>query len=209
MRIGEPEALRKAVAQLSRLAGVGPSLARRIVFHLIRRTPDENQALIDSLTHVLETVQTCPVCGALAESSGCPICGDPVHTWQRFCASCGVQVSGALPQLRLQGASADLALRVPPSYWQRGRIERVTFVDDAGPPGSGIIISVLAGDRAEYAYVARTETGALDGPALVGAPIQVFLHARQGEAPVLTALGPDPPDRVAEAIRLWQHWLSS
>ena len=139
----------------------------------------------------------------------CPICGDPVHTWQRFCASCGVQVSGALPQLRLQGASADLALRVPPSYWQRGRIERVTFVDDAGPPGSGIIISVLAGDRAEYAYVARTETGALDGPALVGAPIQVFLHARQGEAPVLTALGPDPPDRVAEAIRLWQHWLSS
>ncbi len=85
MRIGEPEALRKAVAQLSRLAGVGPSLARRIVFHLIRRTPDENQALIDSLTHVLETVQTCPVCGALAESSGCPICGDPERDSDLMC----------------------------------------------------------------------------------------------------------------------------
>lgn len=85
MRVGEPEALRKAVAQLSRLAGVGPSLARRIVFHLLRRTPEENQALLDSLRHVLQAVETCSVCGALSEKSGCPVCSDPDRETDVIC----------------------------------------------------------------------------------------------------------------------------
>jgi len=64
MSVGEPEALRKAVAQLSRLPGVGPSLARRMVFDLIRREPEENEVLLTALSRVISEVTTCEVCGA-------------------------------------------------------------------------------------------------------------------------------------------------
>jgi recombination protein RecR len=74
--VGEPEAMKRAVAQLSRLSGLGPSLARRLVFEMIQRPGENNVDLIASLQSVFEEVTTCPVCGALASKEGCPVCSD-------------------------------------------------------------------------------------------------------------------------------------
>ena len=60
----------------SKMPGLGPRSARRLVFHLIKKRKIFMVPLIDSLTIVKESVKNCDLCGNIALENFCEICSD-------------------------------------------------------------------------------------------------------------------------------------
>lgn len=64
------------IQQCSRLPGLGPRSARRMVLHLLRARDTQMLALADKLREVATAVQSCLSCGNLDTQSPCHICAD-------------------------------------------------------------------------------------------------------------------------------------
>ena len=60
----------------SKMPGLGPRSARRLVFHLIKKRKIFMAPLIDSLSIVRESVKNCDLCGNIALENFCEICSD-------------------------------------------------------------------------------------------------------------------------------------
>lgn len=61
---------------LSRLPGLGPRSARRVVLYLLKKKQSHMAPLIQSLTDVLDAVRPCPLCGNMDVVEPCAICTD-------------------------------------------------------------------------------------------------------------------------------------
>jgi recombination protein RecR len=62
--------------QLSRLPGLGPRSARRMVLHLLKRRDALMLPLIDAMAKAAQEVKTCTDCGNLGGTDPCEICRD-------------------------------------------------------------------------------------------------------------------------------------
>ncbi len=71
-----PAALQAAIDGLSRLPGIGPKMASRLVFHLLRQSEYELTRLIDALDGLRTGLGDCKRCGHIAEGDLCAICRD-------------------------------------------------------------------------------------------------------------------------------------
>jgi len=60
----------------SRLPGLGPRSARRVVLHLVRQKETLMQPLANVLTRAIESIRSCSVCGNLDTIDPCVICCD-------------------------------------------------------------------------------------------------------------------------------------
>lgn len=65
--------LTRLVGELKKLPGVGEKSALRLAFHLMK-SPDNIEALAESLMQVKERVRFCSVCFAITEDDPCWIC---------------------------------------------------------------------------------------------------------------------------------------
>jgi recombination protein RecR len=74
-RLAEP--IEKAIAELSKLPGVGRKTAQRLVFHLLKGPVSDVAALAQALRELREKVRFCSVCFNLADGDLCPVCADP------------------------------------------------------------------------------------------------------------------------------------
>jgi recombination protein RecR len=63
--------------QFSRLPGIGPRSAERIVFHLLKQDPADALALADAIREVKTRIRHCPITFNLTEGQRCPIYEDP------------------------------------------------------------------------------------------------------------------------------------
>ena len=63
----------------SRLPGLGPRSARRIVLKLLREKEHGLMPLADALRAAASSVRTCTVCGNLDSSDPCAICAEPLR----------------------------------------------------------------------------------------------------------------------------------
>ena len=61
---------------MSKLPGLGPRSARRMVLHLIRKREKLLQPLLAALREVEATIKTCHVCGNLDSADPCHLCTD-------------------------------------------------------------------------------------------------------------------------------------
>ena len=71
-----PNSVTTLIAALSKLPGVGPRSAERIALHLVQTEGETVKHLAAAIVHAREKIQFCNPCGALTESSPCPICAD-------------------------------------------------------------------------------------------------------------------------------------
>lgn len=65
------------IDELGRLPGVGPKSAQRIAFHIVQTQNFDVSRLANVLLQVRDRVKFCQVCGNVAESELCRLCGDP------------------------------------------------------------------------------------------------------------------------------------
>ena len=71
-----PTLLDNAVAELSRLPGVGRKTALRLALHLLRQDVAVTEALAGALYKMRREMQYCKRCHNVSESDSCPICSD-------------------------------------------------------------------------------------------------------------------------------------
>ena len=61
---------------LARLPGIGPKTALRLVYHLLKGTPDDARRLARSIRDVADRVRPCARCGNFTEDELCAVCTD-------------------------------------------------------------------------------------------------------------------------------------
>lgn len=68
--------LDNAVAELSRLPGIGRKTALRLALHLLRQPPQMAESLGEAIVRLRREMRYCSVCHNVSESEVCPICSD-------------------------------------------------------------------------------------------------------------------------------------
>lgn len=71
------QGIERLVKEFTRFPGVGPAMARRLVYHLINRPPEEADRLAQAIAEVVHTVRHCARCGNFTCEELCAICADP------------------------------------------------------------------------------------------------------------------------------------
>lgn len=67
-------AVEAAAKQLARLPGIGPRMAMRLTFALLKRGKQEIADLTAALAQLHDDVRQCSTCGNFAQADPCPIC---------------------------------------------------------------------------------------------------------------------------------------
>ncbi len=68
------EPVARLIDEFSRLPGIGPKTASRLVFYLLRAPEEQPQALADALRQLRERIIFCSVCFNITESDPCTVC---------------------------------------------------------------------------------------------------------------------------------------
>jgi recombination protein RecR len=86
---------------LSKLPGLGPRSARRVVLHLMKKRETVMQPLLKALTQVNERLVTCETCGNIDTTNPCGICIDERRDMRSICVVEDVSDLWALDKSRL------------------------------------------------------------------------------------------------------------
>lgn len=79
-----PTPLRHLLEDFSRLPGIGPKSAQRIVFALLNRRKEDLEKFAEHLCAIREAM-SCEICGMLSETNRCAICRDPARDQTTLC----------------------------------------------------------------------------------------------------------------------------
>ena len=77
--------LEKAVAELSKLPGIGRKTALRLALHLLRKDSEEAKALGEAIIEMRENITYCQHCHNISENATCPICSDSRRDHKTIC----------------------------------------------------------------------------------------------------------------------------
>ncbi len=75
----------RLIEQFHRLPGIGPKMAQRLTYHLVRTPDDEAKALAEAITAMKEQVIFCSRCENITDRDPCSICADPARDATRIC----------------------------------------------------------------------------------------------------------------------------
>lgn len=77
--------LEHAVAEFSKLPGIGRRTALRLVLYLLSKDQTSTHALADSLVHLRDDVKYCKVCHNISDTDVCDICANPRRDHSTVC----------------------------------------------------------------------------------------------------------------------------
>jgi len=80
-----PSSIDAVAKQLAKLPGIGPRMAQRLTFALLKRRKEEIDELIAALSRLANQVKKCSVCGNFSDSDPCHVCGDPHRDRATIC----------------------------------------------------------------------------------------------------------------------------
>lgn len=100
-----PRALERLLQEFTKLPGIGPKTAERLVYYLLKQPKEELTAFAESLQQVQQQVVRCSVCHRFADQSPCLICTDSKRDKTTLCV---VAESQNIPVLEKTGAFRGL-----------------------------------------------------------------------------------------------------
>ncbi|OEG70604.1 recombination protein RecR [Candidatus Endomicrobiellum trichonymphae] len=74
--MNRPQPVEKIVGIIKKLPGVGPKMAERLSYHILKMPQGEIDRLIDSIQNARRTMKCCGICCNLSEYDPCHICSD-------------------------------------------------------------------------------------------------------------------------------------
>lgn len=77
--------IQQLINVLSKLPGLGPRSGRRLALHLLKKSEQTLQPLIEALVQAKTHIQTCSVCHSLDTQSPCSLCTDHRRDKARLC----------------------------------------------------------------------------------------------------------------------------
>ena len=72
-----PNCIQNLINEFSKLPGIGPKAAERIVFYLLEKPKQEVKTFIQALIEVKTKTKICKQCFNVSENELCQICSDP------------------------------------------------------------------------------------------------------------------------------------
>ncbi|MBQ3834096.1 MAG: recombination protein RecR [Elusimicrobia bacterium] len=83
--MNRPQLVEKMIDAVKRLPGVGPKMAERLCYHILKMPEYEATAFIDAIKKARQEIKVCSVCYNLSESDPCPICSDDTRNKELLC----------------------------------------------------------------------------------------------------------------------------
>ncbi|GHT66551.1 recombination protein RecR [Endomicrobiia bacterium] len=83
--MNRPQPIEKMVEIVKKLPGVGPKMAERLSYHILKMPRDEVNRLIDSIQKARQTMKSCGICCNLSEYDPCPVCSDSTREHDTVC----------------------------------------------------------------------------------------------------------------------------
>ncbi len=80
-----PSSLQRAINEFSKLPGVGPKSAQRLVFYLLKRDIVELDQFSGAITKLKEGVIFCDTCHIMADQNPCATCSDSTRDQNLIC----------------------------------------------------------------------------------------------------------------------------
>ncbi len=80
-----PAPMKKLIAELSRLPGIGPKSAQRLAFHLFASPREEVLRLASAMVEAKDKLAFCKICGHLTDETICQICRDETRDRTLLC----------------------------------------------------------------------------------------------------------------------------
>lgn len=77
--------LAELIAQFERLPGIGPKVAQRLAFHVLRTPQDDVRRLSEALMAARQSLALCDPCQNISEGPQCPICADARRQGNEIC----------------------------------------------------------------------------------------------------------------------------
>jgi len=80
-----PKNIQKAIEEFSKLPGIGPKSAERLVFHLLKKPEGEVSELGESIMALKKEIRYCSVCQHLTTEDVCDICRSEGRSRETVC----------------------------------------------------------------------------------------------------------------------------
>ena len=77
--------IKKLIAELGKLPGIGEKTAARLANYILRSTEDDVKKLAESIVEVKRKIKLCKVCLNLTEEDTCYICSDTSRDQETIC----------------------------------------------------------------------------------------------------------------------------
>ena len=77
--------LERAVAEFSKLPGIGRKTALRLVLNMLRRSEEEVEEFAGAVSRLRKDVKYCRVCHNISDTDVCPICSDTRRDASTIC----------------------------------------------------------------------------------------------------------------------------
>ena len=75
----------RLIDQLHKLPGIGPKMAQRLTYYLVRQPPEEARDLAEAIASIKERTTFCSRCYNITELDPCSICTNPSRDRSRVC----------------------------------------------------------------------------------------------------------------------------
>ena len=83
--MNRPQTVEKMIDVVKKLPGVGPKMAERLCYHILKMSDVEAKSFIEAIQNARQKVKVCSVCYNLSESDPCPICMDNTRNKELLC----------------------------------------------------------------------------------------------------------------------------
>ncbi len=80
-----PSSIEKLINEFSKLPGIGPKTASRLVFYLLKKPDLDITLLAESVTNLKKGVVFCSICHNMAENDPCDVCTDSMRDHSTIC----------------------------------------------------------------------------------------------------------------------------
>lgn len=98
-----PHALERLIREFTKLPGIGPKTAERLVYYLLKQPKEELISMAESLRLAKDEVIICHQCFRFTDQDPCPICSNPKRDKSLLCV---VAESQNIPVIEKTGAFA-------------------------------------------------------------------------------------------------------
>ncbi|NJD20758.1 MAG: recombination protein RecR [Gemmatimonadetes bacterium] len=139
----------QVTGELSRLPGIGPKTALRLVHHLMKGTRDDTLRLARAFVELAERIRPCARCGNFSESDLCEICSNPRRDPSLLCVVEEAFEVGAIERTgQFRGAYHVLGGRLSPLDGIGPEELRIATLLDRVRAASGTLREVIVATNA-------------------------------------------------------------
>jgi recombination protein RecR len=83
--MNRPQSVERMINVIKKLPGIGPKMAERLSYHILKIKDNEINNLIDSILKARQIMKSCSSCYNLSEYDPCPICADSLKERNIVC----------------------------------------------------------------------------------------------------------------------------